>query len=70
MFRLNLITRWFIYVAIAVITCIVGETTTSVLPVAWAIALKATLQGLIAWRAFIDGTAAWNKIDKRKKNDS
>lgn len=69
MFKLNLVTRWFIYVAIAVITCIVGETTTSILPVFWAVFLKATLQGLIAWRAFIDGTAAWNKIEEKNKSN-
>ena len=54
-------TRMFLYIAIAVFTTVISETTKSDLPVFWAVSLAASLQGLIAWRAFIDETPAYNK---------
>lgn len=59
--------RWFIYIAIAVLTTIVAETGTSTLPGYWSLAIKATLQGVIAWRAFLDESMAWSKINKKEK---
>jgi hypothetical protein len=50
--------RLFLYVSIAVLTCIASETSQSILPIYYAIGLKATLQALIAWRAYIDQTPA------------
>ena len=50
--------RMFLYIAIAVFTAIISETTKSELPMIWSVSLAATLQGLIAWRAFIDETPA------------
>jgi disulfide bond formation protein DsbB len=50
--------RLFLYMTIAVLTAIASETSQSILPIGYAIALKATLQALIAWRAYIDLTPA------------
>lgn len=50
--------RLFLYVLIAVLTCIASETSQSILPIYYAIGLKATLQALITWRAYIDQTPA------------
>lgn len=57
--------RLFLYVTIAVMTAVISETSLSMLPTAIAIGLKATLQGLIAWRAYIDETPATAR--KRKE---
>jgi len=58
--------RWFLYVSVAVSTSILAETSMSSLPVVWSVSLKAGLQGLIAWRAFLDETPAWTRIKKEK----
>ena len=60
--------RLFLYVAIAVFTAMATETSTSQLPIFWAVFIKATLQGLIAWRAFIDETPAMVRIKKEKED--
>lgn len=65
MFANNL--RLFLYISIAVATCIVSETSASILPVYFAVALKATLQGMIAWRAYIDETPANARREKEEK---
>jgi len=62
----SIIVRWGIYVSIAVLTTVIAETGTSSLPAVWAIGIKATLQGIIAWRAFLDESMAWAKINKKK----
>lgn len=50
--------RLFLYVIIAILTTVVTETSQSILPIYYAISLKAALQALIAWRAYIDQTPA------------
>jgi hypothetical protein len=62
----SIIVRWGIYVSIAVLTTVIAETGTSSLPAVWSIGIKATLQGIIAWRAFLDESMAWAKINKKK----
>lgn len=62
----GIVVRWGIYVSIAVLTTIIAETGTSTLPAVWSIGIKATLQGIIAWRAFLDESMAWSKINKNK----
>jgi hypothetical protein len=52
--------RLFLYVSIAVLTSILSETSKSIFPLYCAVGLKATLQALIAWRAYIDQTPAQN----------
>jgi len=65
--NLSVVTKWFIYVSIAVLSAILGDTATSSLPGYWAIGLNATLQGVIAWRAFLDESMAWHNIEKKEK---
>ena len=62
----GIVVRWAIYVSIAVLTTIIAETGTSQSPAVWSIGIKATLQGIIAWRAFLDESMAWAKINKDK----
>ncbi len=50
--------RMLLYVLIAVLTCVATETSQSVLPFWWAVGIKASLQGFIALRAYIDQTPA------------
>lgn len=52
--------RLFLYVSIAVLMCIASETSQSILPIYYSIGINAFLQGLIAWRAYIDQTPAQN----------
>jgi disulfide bond formation protein DsbB len=59
--------RLALYVLIAVLTSIAAETSKSVLPMQYAVALKATLQALIAWRAYIDQTPAQNNLKSMMK---
>lgn len=40
--------------------CIASETSQSILPIYYSIGINAFLQGLIAWRAYIDQTPAQN----------
>ena len=63
----GIIVRWFIYIAIAVLTTIVAETGVSEMPKVWAVTVKAVLNGLIAWRAFLDESMAWAKINNKNE---
>lgn len=54
----NMYQRLFLYMTVAVLTTVISETSQSILPIAYAITLKASLQALIAWRAYIDQTPA------------
>lgn len=56
--KIKMYQRLFLYVIIAILTCVISETSQSILPINYSIALKASLQGLIAWRAYIDQTPA------------
>lgn len=57
--------RMFLYIIIAVLTCIISETSNSIMPIYYAVGLKATLQGLIAWRAYIDQTPAKIRLESQ-----
>jgi len=61
----KMIVNGSIYVAIAVITSVMSNTSTPVMEGTWGMVLAGTLQGLNALKGFADQSVAWNEIDNK-----